>query len=65
VAAEVIANVYKAGETLSPVCRRVFKKLYVESKGIKETAEELDLSVSTVKTQKKRAILKIVKKLSR
>lgn len=33
-------------------CRRVISKLYVEGKSVVESARELRLSASTVKTQK-------------
>jgi DNA-directed RNA polymerase specialized sigma24 family protein len=37
--------------------------LYIEGKSIKETAEELQVSASTVKTQKKRGLDALRKKI--
>ncbi len=54
--AEFIHLVYHTLEHLPPACRTIFKKLFVEGKSMKETAEELQLARSTVQTQKDRGI---------
>lgn len=54
--AEVMQEVYNAIELLPKECKKIFTKIFIEGKSVKEIAEELKLSVSTVKTQKTRAI---------
>ena len=49
---------------LSPQCSQVVMLLYYEGKTVKEIAEELALSVSTVKTQKARGLNHLRKKVS-
>lgn len=58
--AEVIGNLYKAISSLPTECRKVFKMLYIDGKKVSEIAEALQVSPSTVKSQKTRglAILK-------
>lgn len=56
IASEVIGELYRHMQQLPPACRNVFNKLYVEGKGVSEAAAELQLSVSTVKTQKARGL---------
>ena len=56
VTAETIRQLYTTMEALPTECSKVFHMLYVEGKSVKETAEELHLSLSTVKTQKKRGL---------
>jgi RNA polymerase sigma-70 factor (ECF subfamily) len=62
--AEVMNEVYKTIDLLPTECRKIFTKLYLEGKTVKEIAEELSLSVSTVKTQKARALDLLRQKLS-
>lgn len=50
---ELINNLYQSMQELPPQCAKIVSKLYVDGQSIKEIAEELNLSVSTVKTQKK------------
>lgn len=40
-------------ETLPPQCKEVVKKIYFENKKIAETADEMNLSVNTIKTHLK------------
>ena len=56
VSTETQRQLLQAINALPAECSKVFKLLYVEGKTIKEAAEQLRLSVSTVKTQKKRGI---------
>jgi RNA polymerase sigma-70 factor (ECF subfamily) len=63
VAAETTRLLLKAFSTLPKECSKVFHLLYIEGKSIKETAEALHLSPSTVKTQKARGIEALRKSL--
>jgi RNA polymerase sigma-70 factor (family 1) len=61
--AEFYGELYRAINTLPPECRKIFTMLYLEGKSVRETAEELDLALSTVKTQKARGLAALKKKL--
>jgi RNA polymerase sigma-70 factor (family 1) len=61
---ETLREVQAAISLLPAACRKIFTKIYVEGKSVKETAEELMLSVSTVKSQKSRGLFLIREKLS-
>jgi RNA polymerase sigma-70 factor (ECF subfamily) len=61
--AETIEQVYAALQSLPPKCGQVFRMYYLEEKSLQEIADELDLSLSTVKSQKGRAIELLRKKL--
>ena len=63
VAAETSHLLLNAIDALPKECAKVFQLLYVEGKSIKEAAEALHLSVSTVKTQKARGIETLRKSL--
>jgi RNA polymerase sigma-70 factor (family 1) len=56
ITAESKQQVYKAIETLPPKHRKLIKMIYLEEKKLKEVASELNLSLSTVKNQKAKAI---------
>ncbi|MCL7988159.1 RNA polymerase sigma-70 factor [Sphingobacterium sp. lm-10] len=60
---EVLAEVYKVVETMPDACKTIFKKGYLEGLSTKEIAEELNISVNTVKTQKRRAMRVLFDKL--
>jgi RNA polymerase sigma-70 factor (family 1) len=53
---ESMQQVYNAIETLPPKHRKLIKMIYLEEKKLKEVASELNLSLSTVKNQKAKAI---------
>ena len=53
---ETIRQVREAIATLPSQCRKIFEKLYIEGKSIRETAGELNLSISNVKNQKARGL---------
>ncbi|WP_303318692.1 RNA polymerase sigma-70 factor [Flavivirga abyssicola] len=53
---EVHAILIKALESLPPKCRKVFSLSCIEKLKYKEIAEELQISVNTVKSQRARAI---------
>jgi RNA polymerase sigma-70 factor (ECF subfamily) len=54
--AETLRQVNEAMDQLPAQCKKVFFKLYIEGKSVNETAEELELTVSTIKNQKARGI---------
>jgi len=54
--AETLRQVKEAMEQLPAQCKKVFYKLYIEGKTVAETANELQLTVSTIKNQKARGI---------
>lgn len=56
VTTEITHELLLAINALPAACSKVFKLMYLEGKSIKETAEELNLSTSTVKTQKARGL---------
>jgi RNA polymerase sigma-70 factor (family 1) len=63
VTSETSRLLLNAINALPEACSKVFRLLYIEGKSIKETAEALQLSASTVKTQKKRGIEALRKSL--
>lgn len=64
VEAELLREIYGAINELPAACRKVFTMLYIEGKSIKQIAAELQLSVSTVKTQKQRGLAFLKKRFS-
>jgi len=54
--AETINNLQKAISHLPEQCKKVFTKLYIEGKSVTETAQEMNLTISTIKNQKARGI---------
>jgi RNA polymerase sigma-70 factor (family 1) len=54
--AETIRQVREAISTLPGQCRKVFEKIYIEGKSVRETASELNLSITNVKNQKARGL---------
>lgn len=53
--AEVIAEIFEAIQELPEKCREVFTLFYIEELEDKEIAEQLNISVTTIRTQKQRA----------
>lgn len=64
VAAEISRELLHAINSLPAAGGKVFRLLYVVEKSIKEAAEELNLSISTIKTQKARGLTALKKRLS-
>jgi RNA polymerase sigma-70 factor (family 1) len=62
--AETINNLHEAISGLPGQCKTVFTKLYVEGKSVAETAQEMDLAISTIKNQKARGIKLLKLKLT-
>jgi RNA polymerase sigma-70 factor (family 1) len=54
--AEVVSEVHATMEILPTECRKIFEMLYIDGKTVREVAEELGLSISTIKTQKARGL---------
>lgn len=53
---EIMAAIHEALAALPPGCALVFRKGYLEGLKNHEIAQELNISVNTVKSQKKRAV---------
>ena len=56
VKSEVLSEIYKAVESLPASCQQISRLGYFEGKKNHEIAEELGISINTVKTQKQRAL---------
>jgi RNA polymerase sigma-70 factor (family 1) len=61
--AEFLREIYKAINTLPAQCRRIFKMLYIQGKSIKEISTELEISASTIRTQKSRGLIVLKQKV--
>lgn len=61
--AETINFLHKAISHLPAQCSIVFTKLYIEGKTVAETAQEMNIAISTVKNQKARGIKLLKPKL--
>ncbi len=62
--AEIIGDLHAALDALPEKCANVCKMAYLEGKKNQEIAEELGVSVNTIKTQKQRAIFLLRNKIS-
>lgn len=62
--AEFMAAVHKIASTLPTGCQNIFKLSYLDGLSNKEIADQLNISVNTVKTQKLRAIRQLKKELN-
>jgi RNA polymerase sigma-70 factor (family 1) len=54
--AETFREIYTALEKLPPQCRKIISMIFRDGKNSREVAEELNLAVGTVKTQKARGL---------
>jgi RNA polymerase sigma-70 factor (family 1) len=54
--AEVIRELHENIESLPTACRQIFKMMYIQGKTVREIADELHLSISTIKNQKARGL---------
>ncbi|RFS19308.1 RNA polymerase sigma-70 factor [Chitinophaga silvatica] len=61
---EVMGEIYRAIETLPDACRQIIRMGYLEGLKNPEIADKLSISVNTVKTQKKRGIEMLKKRLN-
>jgi RNA polymerase sigma-70 factor (family 1) len=53
---ETFRQLEAAIHSLPAQCRRIFIKLFIEGKSLSETADEMQLSLSTIKNQRQRGI---------
>lgn len=63
IAAETYAEIYRAINMLPPQCKKIFRMLFFEGKNFRQVAKELNLSVSTVRNQKARALMLLKQKV--
>lgn len=61
---EVMGEIYRALETLPEACRQVIRMGYLEGLKNLEIASKLSISINTVKTQKKRGLEMLKKRLN-
>lgn len=54
--AQLLSKVYEEIELLPPQCRLIFKRLFMDGQTTQQIADELKLSVQSVRNQKTRAI---------
>ncbi|AIM36831.1 hypothetical protein KO02_09045 [Sphingobacterium sp. ML3W] len=54
--AEIVGELYKELEQLPGGCQHICKLIYFENKKYEEVADELKISINTVKTQRQRAL---------
>jgi len=64
VTAETTRQLQESLDLLPSECRRIFHLLYIEGKSVKEVATELNLALSTVKTQKSRGLAVLKKRFA-
>ncbi|WP_343561506.1 RNA polymerase sigma-70 factor [Sphingobacterium sp.] len=62
--AEIVGHLEKAIDTLPEGCQQICKLAYLEEKSNIEIAAQFEVSINTVKTQKRRALLLLRKLLS-
>lgn len=56
---ESYREIFLAINTLPPKCRQIFQMLFFEGKDYKQIAQELNLSIDTIRNQKARALMLI------
>ena len=61
--AEVLREIYSTLDKLPSQCRKIMKMLYIEGKTVRKTAEELQLCIGTIKTQKAKGLAIVRKKI--
>lgn len=54
--AEIFGELHKELSNLPKKCKRICELIYLEEKSYEEAAEELDVSINTIKTQRQRAL---------
>jgi RNA polymerase sigma-70 factor (ECF subfamily) len=64
VEAELYREIHLSLKTLPPKCRQIFQMLFVEGKDYRQIAEELNLSINTIRSQKARALLLIRQRIA-
>ena len=53
---EVIGQIHLSIKVLPPECQKIFTLMYIHGKTVREIADELKISISTVKNQKARGL---------
>ena len=61
---ETYREIFIALNTLPPQCRKIFSMLFIEGKEYQQIADELNLSIATIRSQKARAIMLIKQRLA-
>jgi RNA polymerase sigma-70 factor (family 1) len=61
--AELYKEIFLTLNTLPPKCRKIFRMLYIEGKNYQQIAQELNLSVDTIRNQKARGIILIKQRM--
>lgn len=56
---EIYREIFTMLNTLPPKCRKIFTMLFIEGKNYEQIAEELNLSISTIRNQKARGLMLI------
>lgn len=64
VESEIYREIFIALNTLPPQCRKIFSMLFIEGKEYQQIADELNLSIATIRSQKARAIMLIKQRLA-
>lgn len=64
VESEIYREIFIALNTLPPQCRKIFSMLFIEGKEYQQIADELNLSIATIRSQKARAIMLIKQRLT-
>lgn len=54
--AEIFGELHKELSRLPKQCKRICELIYLEEKSYEEVADEMDLSINTIKTQRQRAL---------
>ena len=62
--AEFLGEIYKTINTLPNECRKIFKMLYIQGKSVKEISNELEITASTIRTQKARGLAALRQKVN-
>lgn len=61
---ETYREIFIALNSLPPQCRKIFSMLFIEGKEYQQIADELNLTVATIRSQKARAIVLIKQRLA-
>lgn len=61
---ETYREIFVALNTLPPQCRKIFSMHFIEGKEYQQIADELNLSVATIRSQKARAIILLRQRLA-
>ena len=62
--AELYKEIFLTLNTLPPKCRKIFSMLYIEGKNYQQIAQELNLSIDTIRNQKARGLMLIKQRMA-